>query len=185
MTPEAIGDLMVAAILADPTIAGTNIYAARDWPTWIDTMPIVLFDVADDDMTSMGRSAPQYTSISRIPLTARVTAPSGDNDAGAGVVRYALGLMREKIKRAVINYTPLMTQIQQITQINSQMKSGASESRQHVGELTMLFSVEHYRGTEDFNDVSGVSLNEIDISFLLKNAQDSSMSFAGGSLPIS
>lgn len=110
-------DLLAAALqgLAGQTAAGARVYGARDLSTWDDEYPVLFVSMPlDEDGESFGRNgAPAFTVSCSLIVEARASALARADDGGALDLVGQLETLRDQVKRAVINYGPLMSQIQQ------------------------------------------------------------------------
>lgn len=166
MTTTAQLRPLVVAALTGATTAGTNVFSPLDWPTWSGDYPVLMVTTPDEDAESLGRNgAPQFTVTSTLRVTARVNAEDVANDQGAAAAYAALEVLRDQIKVAVINYTPLMQLLQQFPFYRTRMRVGA-EGEQHLGEVVVDIGLEFYQGPEDFYPIPTVPLTGVDVTFV-------------------
>jgi hypothetical protein len=102
---------------------------------------------------------------------ARVTSTASAGDAGGKAAQDALALLQRQIEVAVINDYDLTKVIQQLAMVDSVTKVSA-DGRQHIGELTMDFSLEFYQGTEDFAPIAADPITEFAVYSDLINVFD-------------
>lgn len=165
MTTTAQLRPLVVAALSGATAAGTNVFSPLDWSTWSEDYPVIFVTTPDEDAESLGRNgAPQFTVTATLRVAARVEAISVANDQGAAVAYAALETLRDQIKTAVINYTPLMQLLQQFPFYRTRMRVGA-EGEQHLAEVVVDIGLEFYQGPEDFYPIPTVPLEGMDITF--------------------
>ncbi|MGZ3272379.1 MAG: hypothetical protein ACXU82_03855 [Caulobacteraceae bacterium] len=151
-TSEILADVMVSAMRGQ-TDAGDNVFGYRDWPTAPDIMPIILLDLPDEDMESLGNGgAPQFLVTATVPIVVRVSAPADAGDTAAGLVQSQLADYRVKIKKILINRPTLWNAgLQRFPFIRSKIKS-SSDGKLTTGELQMQIGIEFYQGPEQFYD---------------------------------
>lgn len=140
---------LAQAALTGTTDAGAKVYTQRDWPTFDGTYPVLFISEAEESGESLGRNAPQFTVVTTLGIEARVQINPDDDDAAAGDALDCLERMREQVKRALINYTPLMAILQQFSYFRSRITTDPSGD-QHLGRLTFEIGCEYYQGPEDF-----------------------------------
>jgi hypothetical protein len=144
-------ELMALAVeaLIGNTDAGAMVYAPRDWPTFDNTYPVLFVSDPEEQGDSLGPNAPQFNVVTTLVIEARSQASPVGDDQGAAFVFDQLEGMRDQIKRALINYTPLMKQLQQFSFFRSRITNDASGD-QHLGRLVFEIGLEFYQGPEDF-----------------------------------
>lgn len=162
MNAATIRTLVVTALKAAQTDAGDRVYSPRDWPTFSPDYPVLLVQTPLDQKHSMGRNAPQFTSVTTVRITGRVEAFDGETNNGAVQAEAALETLREQIERAVINSYELTRQTQQYREIRSAIDVDAS-GEGHIGQLTYEIDVEYFQGPEDFYPVQTDELQGIDL----------------------
>ena len=141
---------IAAEALKGKTAAGDNVFAARNWPTWNDSYPIIWLHSPEEDKESLGRNGgPQFNVTATIRITARLQLKALPRNAAAGAMILALEDMQRRIEMALINFPPLMTRLQQFPFIRSRMDEDG-EGEQNLGELVMDVGMEFYQGPEDF-----------------------------------
>jgi hypothetical protein len=143
-------DLVVDA-LDGTTAAAGNVYSPRDWPTFDGSYPVLFIADTEEQADSLGRNAPQYNVTTTVTIEARVQMEPLNQDIGAGLVYDYLGQMREQVKKALINYTPLMSKLQQFSFFRSRIVTDPSGD-QHLGRMVFEVGLEFYQGPEDFYD---------------------------------
>jgi len=141
---------ITAEALKVGTAAGNNVFAARTWPTWSGSYPIIWLHSPAEDKESLGRQGgPQFTVTATIRISARVQLKALPKNAAAGAMILALEGLQRQIERALINFPPLMSRLQQFPFIRSEMAE-SDEGDQNLGELVMDVGMEFYQGPEEF-----------------------------------
>lgn len=163
MNAAIIRNLVVTALKVANTDAGDRVYSPRDWSTRSEDYPSLLVQTPFDEKHSLGRNAPQFTSVATVRITGRVEAVDTDTDDGAMLAEVALETLREQIERAVINSYDLGKVIQQYRQIRSAIDVSAG-GESHIGQLTYEIDAEYYQGPEDFYPVDGTPLTGVDVT---------------------
>ncbi|MEK6369042.1 MAG: hypothetical protein V4803_22430 [Burkholderia gladioli] len=147
-------DLLAAALqgLAGQTAAGARVYGARDLSTWDDEYPVLFVSIPlDEDGESFGRNgAPAFTVSCSLIVEARASALARADDGGALDLVDQLETLRDQVKRAVINYGPLMSQIQQYAFFKVRGKPGPGEAGEHVGGVEIEIGLEFVQDASDF-----------------------------------
>ena len=162
MNAAQIRQLVVDALTGE-TDAGGEVFSPRDLPTTRDMYPILLVQTPFDHKHSLGRNAPQFTTVTTVRISGRVQEYDGEiEDDGAMVAELALEKLREQVERAVINSYALTKVIQQFREIRSTIDVNA-EGEAHLGQLLYEIDIEYYQGPEDFYPVESVPLAGIDI----------------------
>lgn len=162
MNSAIIRKLTVAALKAGGTDAGDRVYTPRDWPTNSDDYPALLVQTPFDHKHSMGRNAPQFTSVTTVRITGRVEAFDTETASGALLAEEALERLREQVERAVINSYELTRQTQQYREIRSTIDVDAG-GEGHIGQLLYEIDVEYFQGPDDFFPVESTPLEGIDL----------------------
>lgn len=169
----------IEALLTGSTGAGENVIVALSWPQTVASLPAILIDpVYTEHRESLGRNAPQFTTVTTIKIHARVTSPDGPDNSGAQAVQDALETLKSQIERNLINAYPLMLQIQQFPAIDTEFDISA-DAKQPVGELTMTIAMEFYEGPEDFAPIDTAPLTNIKIYTDLQNVFDALGTYVG------
>jgi hypothetical protein len=141
---------IAAEALKGKTAAGDNVFAARNWPTWNGSYPIIWLHSPEEDKESLGRNGgPQFNVTATIRISARLQLKALPRNAAAGAMILALEDMQRRIEMALINFPPLMNRLQQFPFIRSRMDEDG-EGEQNLGELVMDVGMEFYQGPEDF-----------------------------------
>jgi len=148
---------ITAEALKTGTSAGNNVFAARTWPTWNGSYPIIWLHAPEEDKDSLGRQGgPQFTVTATIRISARLQVKALPENASAAAMILALEDMKRQIEMAVINFPPLMSRLQQFPFIRSHMREDG-EGEQNIGELVMDIGMEFYQGPEDFYPLEGAT----------------------------
>lgn len=153
---------LVVSALTGRTDAQDRVYSPRDWPTAGADYPALLIQTPFDEKQSMGRNAPQFTSVTTLRISGRLEAFDGEADDGAIRAEAALEALREQVERSVINSYELTRHIQQFKHIRSVIGVDAS-GEGHTGQLTYEIDVEYYQGPEDFYPIETDTLSGVDV----------------------
>lgn len=97
---------------------------------------MLLVQTPYDEKQSMGRNAPQFTSVTTIRISGRVETFDGEELDGAMRAEAALEALREQIDRSVVNSYELTQNIQQFKNIRSAIDVSA-EGRAILASLPM------------------------------------------------
>jgi len=150
--------------LAGVTAAGARVYSPRDQATWDGEYPVLFVHTNDEDGVSFGRNgAPAFTVTSTLVVQGRAAHPGAPDDAGAAALQVVLEDLRDQIKAAVINYTPLMAELNQFSSFRTRIASGPGEAGDHLGTITVELGLEFVQGPEDFFPVPAVPLTGVDV----------------------
>lgn len=155
--------LLVIDALKNQTVAGDRVYSPRDWPTSEDMYPAILVQTPIDVKNSLGRNAPQFTTVTTVRITGRLQELDDEEDNGALKAAESLESLREQVERAVINSYELTRQVQQFLQVRSTIDVDAS-GEGHLAQLLMEIDIEYYQGPEDFYPVETTDLEGIDVT---------------------
>ena len=149
---------ITAEALKAGTAAGNNVFAARTWPTWSGSYPIIWVHSPAEDKESLGRQGgPQFTVTATIRISARIQLKALPKNGAAAAMILALEGIQRQIERALINFPPLMSRLQQFPFIRSEMVE-SDEGDQNLGELVMDVGMEFYQGPEDFYPMEEASV---------------------------
>ncbi|MCP1376043.1 hypothetical protein [Dyella lutea] len=183
MTTSSDLRLLAAAILKNATDAGTNVFAARDWPTWKGGYPVLYLHTPVEEKESLGpNGAPQFTVTSTLRISARVQKPTAADGSGAAAAVVALEVIQRQIEVALINNPELMNQLQQFPFIRTEMKVD-DDGDQNIAELVVDVGMEFYQGPEDFYPVDAVQLEQITVDADLTNVADPQGTYANPPFP--
>lgn len=162
-TTNQLRALAVVA-LTNVTDAAHRVYSPRDQATWDGEYPVLFIRTNDESGVSFGRSgAPAFTVTSALVVEARADNPAGLQDAGAAALQVKLEALRDQIKAAVINYPPLMQELNQFSYFRTQITAGPDESGSHLGAVLVELGLEFVQGPEDFFPVPSVPLEGVDV----------------------
>ncbi|OAT41360.1 putative ATP-binding protein [Hafnia paralvei ATCC 29927] len=162
MNASIIRELVVDALVGK-TDAFDRVYSPRNWPTSGPDYPVLLIQTPFDEKQSMGRNAPQFTSVATVRISGRVEAFDGEIDDGAVRAEAALEELREQVERAVINSYELTRQTQQFKHVRSVIDVNAA-GEGHTGQLTYEIDIEYFQGPEDFFPITATPINEMAIT---------------------
>ncbi|WP_429497029.1 hypothetical protein ACQUFY_10775 [Robbsia andropogonis] len=161
-------DLLAIAVtaLTGTTDAGSKVWTRRDQSTSDDDYPCLFVTMPlSEQGESFGRNgAPAFTVTASLMVEARVAAPGGDDDLGAEIVYQKLCALRDQIKRAVINYGPLMSQLQQFPFFKVEEKDAPGDSRLHIGAILVEIGMEFVQSAEDFYQPQTAPLQGFDVT---------------------
>lgn len=122
---------------------------------------MLLVQTPFDHKHSMGRNAPQFTSVTTVRITGRVEAfDTETSNAGAMLAEAAAEELREQVGRAVINSYELTRQTQQYKEVRSTIDVDSSGDS-HIGQLLYELDIEYYQGPEDFYPIVGTALETV------------------------
>jgi len=165
MTTSAMLRQIAVDALLGKTDAGNKVFSPRDIATWDGEYPMLVVTAPDEDGESTGRhGAPTFTVITTLHVHARVQRPAGRDDVGAVQAQSDLELLREQIKAALINFTPLMRLLQHYPFFRSQIQVGASDgdTDKHLGSLQLQLGMEYIQGPGDFYNPPATPLEGVD-----------------------
>lgn len=183
MTTTADLRSLAAAALSGATDAGTNVFAARDWPTWNGSYPVLYLQTPIEDKESISRNgAPQFTVTATLRISARVQKPTTTTGTGAAAAVVALETLQRQMEVALINNPALMSQLQQFPFVRTEMKVD-DDGDQNLAELVMDVGLEFYQGPEDFYPVATVPLEQITVDADLTNVFDATGTYANPPFP--
>ena len=183
MTTTSELRLITAEALKAGTAAGSNVFAARTWPTWNGSYPIIWLHSPAEEKESLGRQGgPQFTVTATIRISARVQLKALPQNAAAAAMILALEEIQSQIERALINYPPLMSRLQQFPFIRSEMVD-SDEGAQNLGELVMDVGMEFYQGPEEFYQIPTDPLDELSITSDLLNVVDATGTYPDPMFP--
>ena len=161
MTRTADLRALTVQALLNQTDAGAKVFAALTWPTWDGSYPLIYIQAPLEDKSSLGpNGAPQFTVTTTMRISARVQGPAKPNNVGAAEIELALERFQEQIEIALINYTPLMSILQQFPFVRIE-KIVSSEGAMNQGELVMQVGMEFYQGPEDFYPIPTFDLERV------------------------
>lgn len=181
-TTSELRQITVEALKAG-TAAGSNVFAARTWPTWSGSYPIIWVHSPAEDKESLGRhGGPQFTVTATIRISARVQLKALPQNAAAAAMILALEEIQRQIERALINFPPLMSRLQQFPFIRSEMVD-SDEGAQNLGELVMDVGMEFYQGPEEFYQIPTDPLHELSITSDLLNVVDATGTYLDPMFP--
>ncbi|MDX3878127.1 MAG: hypothetical protein QHC81_06490 [Achromobacter sp.] len=149
--------------LTNSTDAGERAYSPRDQASWDGEYPVLFVRTNDEDGVSFGRSgAPAFTVTSALVVEARADHPGEPDDAGAAALLVKLESLRDQIKAAVINYPPLMRELNQFSYFRTRIAPGPEDAGHHLGSVLVELGLEFVQGPEDFFPVPTNPLEGVD-----------------------
>jgi hypothetical protein len=165
MTTSAQLRAIAVDALIGNTAAGANVFSPRDISTWEGDFPFLIVTAPDEEMESFGRQgAPAFTVTSTLHVQARVEQAALDNDMGAVLAQGLLETIREQIKAALINYTPLMQLLQQFSFVRSSIQVGTSDDTdKHLGQLNLHLGMEFVQSAENFWQPPQTTIDGMDV----------------------
>ena len=174
---------ITAEALKVGTTAGSNVFAARTWPTWSGSYPIIWIHSPAEEKESLGRQGgPQFTVTATIRISARVQLKALPKNAAAAAMILALEEIQRQIERALINFPPLMSRLQQFPFIRSEMVE-SDDGDQNIGELVMDVGMEFYQGPEEFYQIQTDPLHELNVTSDLLNVVDATGTYPDPMFP--
>lgn len=171
----------ILQMLTGTTGAGTNVFGPRDWPTTLGDMPIILVQTPSERKQSQGNGGINFNVTMTVRVVARVTSPAATGDTGCLACLAALGTLQRQIEVAVITANPTLP-VSQISSVEIQNQV-TSNAHQHVGELTMDFTLEFYQGYEDFGPPTVNPLQEMAVYTDLVNVFSPTGTFTQNPFP--
>lgn len=154
--------------LTGTTDAGSRVFSPRDQATWDGEYPVLLVRTNDEDGVSFGRSgAPAFTVTSTLVVEARAAHPGEPNDAGAAALLVKLETLRDQIKAALINYPPLMLELNQFSHFRTRITPGPDDAGHHLASVLVELGLEFVQGPEDFFPVPANPLQGMDARTLV------------------
>jgi len=133
--------LVVAQLVAADTLAGSRVFAARDWPTDPAVLfPIILVQVPHERKESLGRQAPEFNTVVDLVVVGRIET-GNVNDAET-----AIETLCEQIELAILANPAIVSAqpFQQFTYVETNTGFN-SEGKRHIGEVAMTFGCELYQ----------------------------------------
>lgn len=172
MTTTADLRRLTMQALKGATAAGDNVFSARSWPIAKGDYPLLYLHSPAEDMESLGRNgAPQFTVTAIIRVSVRIQLKALPGNAAAAKSIDELELFQQQIKRALINYPPLMERLQQFPFIRSQIQEDG-EGALELAELVMDIGMEFYQGPEEFYSIPTEPLHQLSVTNDLLNVVD-------------
>jgi len=152
--------------LVGATDAGQRVYSPRDQATWDGEYPVLFIRTNDEDGVSFGRNgAPAFTVTSILTVEGRAENRAEPNDAGAAALQVKLEALRDQIKAAIINYPPLMRELNQFSHFRTRIVAGPEDAGAHLGGVLVELGLEFVQGPEDFFPVPTVPLEGVDVRY--------------------
>lgn len=183
MTTTADLRRLTMEALKGATAAGDNVFSARSWPIAKGDYPLLYLHSPAEDMESLGRNgAPQFTVTAVIRVSARIQLKALPGNAAAAKSIDELEVFQQQIKRALINYPPLMERLQQFPFIRSQIQEDGDAALE-LAELVMDIGMEFYQGPEEFYPVPTDPLHELSITSDLLNVVDATGTYLDPMFP--
>ncbi|WP_186224574.1 ATP-binding protein [Burkholderia gladioli] len=164
-TSRDLRELAVSGLLADgATDAGSNVFSPRTWATWDNTYPMLLVQTPNESGQGWGANgAPAFTVTTSLRVTARAQSAAKTDDAAAADVEEQLEVLREQIKKALINFPPIMTLIQQYPSFRSTINV-SREGQLPIGELVFDLDLEFVQDACQFYPSASTPLEGIDVT---------------------
>ena len=155
-------NLTMQALIGN-TDAGNNVFSVLDQSTWEGEYPVLFLSAPlDEDGESFGRnSAPAFTVTSSLTVEGRVTERALSEDGGAKRLMLDLARLRDQIKGAVINYGPLMGELQQFAFFKVRGVPGPDDAGEHVGTVSVEIGFEYVQGPDEFRPVPSTPLDTL------------------------
>lgn len=167
---EQLVDAVVLALIAANTIAGSSIYADRDWPLSEPQLPSILVKAPAERKESLVRGAPQFNTTATITVLARVSGVTSQ------AVAKLLALICRQIEKAVLSSgSPVQMMVQQFTSVDTETRQ-TSVGEKPLGDALLSIACEFY---EEFPPCGGVPLNQV--GFEITQAGDDAPVILSGS----
>ncbi len=165
MTTTADLRLLAVEALTGKTVAGSRVFSPLDQATWDGEYPALFLTTPDEHGESFGRhGAPAFTVTATLRVEARAEEPALPGDAGAARLLVDLEALRDSIKACVINYPPLMSELQQFSYVKSTIVPASKEAADHIGAVVIELGLEFVQGPADFFQPPTTPLEGIDIT---------------------
>lgn len=180
VTAAIVADLVVAA-LDGATVAGSNIYSPRTWPSKpSDTAQIFVQTPGEVKENKASRTgAAEFYVTATIRVIGRLTSIlSADQDAAVNVMEGALALLQRQIEIAVINNDAIQRATQKIVTVTVTTVT-KTDGAGVEGQLALDFVYEFYQGPEAFAPVASDPIDEFAIYADLINIYSPTDVFAG------
>lgn len=161
---EQLVDVVVQQLLAANTLAGTSVYAARDWPITEVQLPSIMVKAPTENKESLGRAGvPKFNTTSSIAVLMRATG------ASSAAVETTLSQMCDQAQTALLRAgQPLQLMVQQFRSVDTEIRT-SSEGNAPLGDALMIIACEFY---EEFDALpaDGQALSQVGITIPPPNA---------------
>ncbi len=159
-------DLRTLALqgLLGKTDAGNNVFVPLDQPTWDGEYPVMFLTTPKQGGQSFGNNKPMaYTVTATLRIEARTSQPASANDGGAMLLLVELERMRDQILACVINYPPLLLEVQNIPHFDVTFPPGPDNTEAHMGSVVVDIDLEFVQGAHEFYKLVGTPLDGFDV----------------------
>lgn len=165
MTTTADLRALAVSALVGKTAAGNRVYSPMDQATWDGGYPVLFLTTPLETGESYGRGgAPAFTVTATLRIEGRAEELALPNDAGAAKLLVDLEALRDGIKACVINFTPLMNELQQFSFFKSTVVPAPKEAADHIGAAIVEIGLEFVQGPHEFYQPLVVPLTGIDLT---------------------
>jgi hypothetical protein len=143
--------LVMSALINGGTIAGNRVFDWSDWPTAPELFPLLLVAAPRERRVNLYPGTLCFNTTISIVVTGRLGGPM------PGPVGVALENFSEQITAAIFEAPTVLHAVQQYTTVETQT-TVTSESKQHVGEISLTFDMLVY---QEYGPVKGDPLTDI------------------------
>jgi hypothetical protein len=130
-----------AALIGSNTMAGSNVFEARDWPTTATAYPAILLECYRErkESRAKGSQLPQFIATAVLSIKARVQATGGE--PGGLSVQELLEQFEWQIESAILTCQPLLKSIRRFAWVDTDQDIN-SQGQTHIGQLALAFGLE-------------------------------------------
>lgn len=159
-----------AALVGSNTMAGSNVFASRDWPTTDATQPAIILQCYRErkESRAKGSQLPQFIATAVLALKARVQVAGAES--GGLSIQELLEQFEWQIEAAILTCQPLLTAIRRFAWVDTDQQITAN-GRYHVGELDISFGLEFEVDIDPYLQrptalpALGVPLEQVNVTF--------------------
>lgn len=105
-----------------------------------------------------------YTVTATLRIEARASQPAMANDEGAALLLQQLEQLRDQILACVINYPPLLLQVQNIPHFDVTFPPGPDNTTDHMGSVVVEVELEFIQGACEFYQLTGTPIDLIAVT---------------------
>lgn len=134
-------DLAVQGLIAAQTLAGSNVFAPRDWPTNGSIYPSILVQAYRErkESRAKGSQLPQFIATVILSIEGRLQVMG--TEAAAGTAQSQLDTLIWQIESAVLCNQSILQSINRVSFVD--MDSGVTASgREHIAQVQLNFGLE-------------------------------------------
>lgn len=159
-TTASLISLVVAAIKAGNTAAGSRVYSPLDWATTDIQYPAIKVGPSSDDFQSLVKGPPMFEVTTTLEIIGKVEAGAQPGDAGAAAAQAALLSLVRQVLVSVINQYDVTLLIQQFPFVRVKYAATAA-GENHYAEFRMELGLEYINTEDDFFPVVGQAISEV------------------------